>query len=72
MKLTARISIILSALFALVCYGVAYSGFSSLGGLADPVQLRDARGFAWFWAFLGTVILGIAGLSWWATGQEEE
>lgn len=72
MKIPARIAIVLSALVALGCFGYAYQGFSSLGGILDPTQHSDARGFAWFWTFLGVVILGIAVLSWWITATEKE
>jgi hypothetical protein len=72
MKLSARISAILAAAFAITCFVVAFKGFTSLGGIADPAQLRDAKGFAGFWAFLGSVVLVIAGLSWWSVGSEKE
>jgi hypothetical protein len=72
MKITARIAIILSAILAFACYGIAYKGFSSLGGLTDPAIIRDSKGFAWFWVFMGSVILAIAVLSWWITGKDNE
>lgn len=72
MKITARIAIILSAIFGIACFAVAYKGFSSLGGIADPTVLKDSKGFAWFWVFLGCVISGIAALSWWITSTEKE
>ena len=57
-------SVIIAAVFALVCFGVALTGFTSLGDIADAEQLSDAKGFAWFWAFLGAigVLFGVIGL----------
>lgn len=71
MKLTARISSLLTALLSLACFAGAYRAFRSLGGMVDPVQLRDTRGFGWFAVFLGLVFLAIAGLGWWLLGQRE-
>jgi hypothetical protein len=39
MKLTAKASVVLSAIFAAICFSVA-PGFSSLGDIADPVQKK--------------------------------
>ena len=72
MKIPARIAVVLTALFAVACFVVAYFGFSSLGRITDPVQLHDAKGYAWFWTFLGCVILAITGLTWWAIQTEQE
>ena len=43
---------------------VAFVAVGILGSFADPVQAADAKGFAWFWAFLGTVavVLGASAL----------
>ena len=60
-----RLSMILSAVFALICFGVAITGFSSLGDIADPAQRDDGRGFAWFWTFLGVVATFCGALGWW-------
>jgi hypothetical protein len=54
-KITAHLALIIAAVFSLICFGVAIQGFTSLGEIADPVQLSDAKGFAGFWAFLGLV-----------------
>ena len=64
-KISAKLSIIMSAIFAAICLGVAGTGFTSLGEIIDPVQLADAKGFAWFWAFLGMVALVFCGLGVW-------
>lgn len=55
MKISAKMSVVLAAIFATVCFGVAITGFSSLGDIADPAQRADGLGFAWFWTFLGVV-----------------
>jgi len=64
MRVSAKLSVIIAAIFAVVCFSVAVDGFSSLGHISDPTQLADAKGFAWFWAFLGSigVVFGAVGL----------
>ena len=64
MKISAQFSVIIAAIFAAICFGVALTGFNSLGSITDPVQLADAKGFAWFWAFLGSiaVVFGAVGV----------
>jgi len=53
-----------AAPFALVCLGVALHGFLSLGDIADPQQMEDARGFALFWLFLAGIAVASGVLSW--------
>jgi hypothetical protein len=65
MKISMRLSVILSVIFAAICFGVAITGFSSLGDIADPAQRADGQGFAWFWAFLGAVAAAFALLGMW-------
>jgi len=60
-----QMSVILSAILTTICFGVAISGFSSLGDIADPVQRADGSGFAWFWTFLGAVSLAFGVLGMW-------
>jgi hypothetical protein len=60
-----QMSVVVSVIFATVCFGVAIRGFSSLGEIADPVQRADGQGFAWFWAFLGIVSLAFGVLGIW-------
>ena len=72
MIISAKMSVILAAIFAVVCYGVAVTGFTSLGGINDPVQLADAKGFAWFWTFLAAVALVFGALSLWITRTEKD
>lgn len=64
MKISAQMNMLIAAVFAVICYGVALTGFSAIGDMTDPAQVSDAQGFAWFWAFLGTiaVALGVASL----------
>ena len=58
-------TIVIAAIFAIICFGVAITGFSSLGNITDPVELGNAKGYAGFWAFLGTIAVAFGGLSWW-------
>jgi hypothetical protein len=73
LKLSAQMTVILSTIFAIVCFGVAITGFTSLRDIADPVVAADAKGFAWFWTFLGTVCTVFAALGIWIakTWKEE-
>ncbi len=63
---------IFAAIFAVVCLGVALKGFTSLADIADPIQASDAKGFAWFWTFLGCVAGAFGLLSWWIVRTEKE
>jgi hypothetical protein len=65
MKLTLKMTIVAGAIFAMVCLAVAITGFTSLREITDPVVESDARGFAWFWAFLAAVSAAFAGVAWW-------
>jgi hypothetical protein len=38
MKISARLATILCVLFAIVCCAVAFTGFTSLGDIVDPVK----------------------------------
>lgn len=70
MKITAHLAAILALVFSVVCFGVALTGFTSLGEITDPQQLSDAQGFAWFWAFLGAIGIGCGVLSYWLAKTE--
>ena len=72
MKITAKMSIVMSAIFALVCYGVAITGLTSLGEISDPAQQADARGFAMFWGFLGTIGVVFGALGYWILKTSRE
>jgi len=64
MKISAQLSVIMAVVFGVFCFGFAITGFSSLGEITDPAQRADASGFAWFWAFLGSiaVVFGAVGV----------
>ena len=73
MKLSLQATVVVAAIFAAVCLGVALTGFTSLGGIDDPTQLADAKGFAAFWAFLGAVAAFFGALAWWmARGTKKD
>ena len=63
---------IIAAVFAVVCFSVALQGFGSLGEIADPAVAADAKGFAWFWTFLGSVAIGFGSLAWWLIRTQKE
>jgi hypothetical protein len=65
LKLSLHATIVIAAIFASVCLGVAVTGFLSLGELTDPIQLADAKGFAWFWTFLASVAIAFGLAAWW-------
>jgi hypothetical protein len=65
MQLSAKLTMVFGAIFAVVCYAVAITGFTSLGEITDPRLASDARGFAWFWAFLGSIAAAFGLVSWW-------
>lgn len=72
MKLSLHATVAIAAIFAAICLGVAITGFSSLGELADPKEIADARGFAWFWTFLASVAIGLGLLAWWLARNHKE
>jgi hypothetical protein len=67
-----KLSLILSAVFAAICFAVAITGFSSLGDVADPAQRSDGEGFAWFWTFLGVVATAFGALGFWIMKTHKE
>ena len=71
MKFSAQITMVGAALFAFLCLGYAAYGFMSLGELTDEKMISDARGFAFFWAFLGAIGLAFAAVSWWIAKTEK-
>ena len=74
LKLSMQATVLMSGLLAVICLGVAASGFFSLGEIADPAAAADARGFALFWAFLGGVAIVLGALAWRLArnGKEDE
>ena len=63
---------VIAAIFAAICLGVAITGFTSLGDVTDPTEVADARGFAWFWTFLASVAIGLGLLAWWVARKHRE
>jgi hypothetical protein len=65
MNISATIGVFAAVVFAAICAGFAVTGFMSLGSMTDPVQAADARGFSWFWTFLGAVAVVFGAVSLW-------
>jgi hypothetical protein len=65
-------SLVIAVIFAAISFSVAITGFTSLGEITDAQQLADAKGYAWFWVFLGSVSVAMGGASLWIlkTGQQ--
>jgi hypothetical protein len=63
---------VIAAIFAAICLGVAITGFTSLGDITDPTEVADARGFAWFWTFLASVAIVLGLLAWWVARNHRE
>lgn len=63
---------VMAAIFALICFGIAITGFRSIGEMTDAVQVADSTGFAWFWTFLGTVAAVLGAVSWWILRTQDE
>jgi hypothetical protein len=72
MKISAQLTVVIAAVFAIICYGIAITGFSSLGQITDPTQAADTKGFACFWAFLGTVAVALGALSHWIVRMQND
>jgi hypothetical protein len=72
MRLSLRATMLAAAIFAAICLGVAATGFMSLGSLTDPKAIEDAKGFAWFWAFLGSIALALGLLAWRITPRSDD
>jgi hypothetical protein len=64
-KLSLQMTMGFAAILALASFYVAFTGFASAGDIADAQQAADARGFAWFWTFLGAIASAAAIGSWW-------
>ena len=72
MKISMKLSVILSAVFAAICFAVAITGFSGLGDITDPAQRSDGEGFALFWTFLGAVATAFGALGLWILKTHKE
>lgn len=64
MKITAQFAFWGSLVFAVFCIGYAGFGFSSIDASLSDTARDDARGFAWFWLFLGAIGVVFALVSW--------
>ena len=65
MRLSAQMTLVVSVIFAIACFAVAINGFTQMGDITDPKLLTDARGYVFFWAFLGVIGVVFGWLSWW-------
>jgi len=72
LKFSLQATVVVAAIFAAICLGVAITGFGSLSELTDPTEVADARGFAWFWTFLASVAIGFGLLAWWLARNHKE
>ena len=72
MKLTAKVAVVLSAIFSFICVAVAINGFMSLGDITDTAQRSEAVGYAWYWAFLGLVSAAFVVLGYWLVKTQQE
>ncbi len=72
MKFSIQATMVIAAIFAAICLGVAITGFTSLSNITDPTEVADARGFAWFWTFLASVAIVLGLLAWWVARNHRE
>ena len=64
MKITAHFAFWASIVFAVLCIAYGGFGFSSIDASMSDEARADARGFAWFWLFLGGIGVVFALISW--------
>ena len=72
MKLSMQMTMVAAAIFGSVCLAIAIQGFLEIGDITDPALAADARGYAWFWAFLGAVAVAMAVAAWWMTRAPDD
>lgn len=65
MKLSMHATTLGAAVFAVICLVAGINGLLSLDRIDDAAQMADAKGFAWFWTFLGCISVVIALLASW-------
>ena len=70
MKISIQLMFWFSLVFACLCIAYAGFGFSSIDAGADPQQIEDGRGYAWFWIFLGSIGVVLAVVSWRLTKEK--
>ena len=64
MKLSAGITFWMSLLFATLTLGYGLYGYIESSSMTAGQDHDDARGFAMFWMFLGTIGVVMAVVSW--------
>ncbi len=64
MKLSLQLTLYVSIAFAMLCLAYAAFGLHEMGAMPLGQERDDARGFAYFWMFLGGVGLAVAFVSW--------
>lgn len=64
MRISAAVAMWGCVVFALLCLGVAYQGFSAIQTMTDSAERELSLGYAWFWTFLFAVALVFGVLSW--------
>ena len=65
LNISLRMSMIGAAIFGAICLTFGIKGFIGLADITDPTQASDAKGFIFFWMFLGTVAIVLGILAWW-------
>jgi hypothetical protein len=72
MKMSAQVAMWGAVVFATICLGVSITGFASLDGITDATERSDARGYSWFWLFLGAISIAAGVVSWWVAKTEDD
>ena len=72
MRISVQLSVVIAAIFAVVCVSVAVTGFLSLDGMEDPVRRADSVGSAWFWTFLAAIATPFGGIGVWMVRTHKE
>jgi hypothetical protein len=71
MKISAQFAMWSSIVFGVICLYVGFDGLSNVDAMADAAARSDARGYAFFWLFLGAVAVACALVSWWIVKRED-
>jgi len=72
LKISAQMTIVIAAVFAVICFSVVGFVLSGVGEMTDPAQIADARGYAMFWTFLGVVAVAMGALSVWIVRTQKD
>jgi len=65
MRITVHLAMWLALAFAALCIAYGLVGFNSIDADTAASLRDDARGYAWFWMFMGGIGLACAAGSWW-------